>query len=257
MQDDQLPLPPGYVVCPPRKIPTPTDLSEIWEKAHLDGFLKISDLADILSSDDRYQIHLPELWDRFDLNKLRKFPGDISTPESRFGIWFDLLDRLTTGTLAAPKMDAIRYFLPAYKGSQLVQVEVSASEGFASDPDYVKPEEVIKYFKDRLEIPLPDFLFPPEPQPDTAPSDTIVKKLPPNLKRLNEQKDKAKAEKLANKYIADCKSNGKTARIYEAKELIKNNLSKTYTGKHTIHDWIKELFPEESRKERQGRPRKE
>jgi len=87
--------------------------------------------------------------------------------------------------------------------------------------------------------------------------DTRVKKLPNNPKRLREKKDRVKAEEIADKYIKDCESKGATPRIYEAKELIKKKLSAEYKGKHTIHNWIKGLFPEESRKEGQGRPKKE
>jgi hypothetical protein len=84
-----------------------------------------------------------------------------------------------------------------------------------------------------------------------------IKKSPDSPKRTATQKDKEKAVNIAEKYITDCKSKGEIPHIYYAEELIKDKLSKKYTGKHTIHDWIKKDFPEESRREGQGRPKKE
>jgi hypothetical protein len=78
---------------------------------------------------------------------------------------------------------------------------------------------------------------------------TEVKKSPGSRKPTDRQKDIKKATVIAKKYIAD----------YEAVKLIEKEgkLSREYTGKHTIHDWIKGGFPEASREQGQGRPKKE
>jgi hypothetical protein len=86
-----------------------------------------------------------------------------------------------------------------------------------------------------------------------------IKKSPGSRKLTDRQKDIGQAKAIANKYRADCESEGVTPRIYIAVKLIKKEgkLSREYKGKHTIHDWIKEDFPPESRRQGQGRPIKE
>lgn len=86
-----------------------------------------------------------------------------------------------------------------------------------------------------------------------------IKKSSGSSKLTDRQKDIGQATAIANKYRADCESKGKIPRIYVAVKLIEKEgkLSREYKGKHTIHDWIKEDFPPESRKAGQGRPKKE
>jgi hypothetical protein len=86
-----------------------------------------------------------------------------------------------------------------------------------------------------------------------------IKKSSGNRKLTDRQKDIDKATAIANKYIADCESEGEIPRIYIAVKLIEKagKLSREYTGKHTIRDWIKGCFTEVSRRQGQGRPKKE
>jgi hypothetical protein len=68
--------------------------------------------------------------------------------------------------------------------------------------------------------------------------------------------DKNKAKEIAEQYIKDCENRGNTPFIYKAKKLIEGELSRDYKDKKTIHNWIKELFPKESRRQGMGRPKK-
>lgn len=79
-----------------------------------------------------------------------------------------------------------------------------------------------------------------------------------NAKRMAEQKDKEKARESALEYIKGCKNNSEIPRIYKAVKMIKDKgLSRVYQDKKTIPNWIRDLFPAESRIEGQGRPKKE
>lgn len=78
-----------------------------------------------------------------------------------------------------------------------------------------------------------------------------------NLKHTIKKKDKENARKIVNKYIEECKNEGEVPRIFKAIKLMNGKLSGEYKGKHTIRDWIKDLFPKESRRQGQGRPKKQ
>ena len=80
---------------------------------------------------------------------------------------------------------------------------------------------------------------------------------PANTKMMTREKDKNKARQIADRYIKDCCNRGDTPFIHKAIELIKDKLSREYKDKKTIRNWIKDLFPEESRRQGMGRPKKE
>lgn len=76
-----------------------------------------------------------------------------------------------------------------------------------------------------------------------------------NLPVLREvQIYKAEARDMARKYIEKCTQEGKLPRIVEAKKELKLYFGKTGYTDQTYHDWIKDIFPPESRKP--GRPPK-
>ena len=78
-----------------------------------------------------------------------------------------------------------------------------------------------------------------------------------NTKMTDLERDRNIAKKIAQEYIKDCDNRRDIPYIYKAVELIKDKLSREYRDKKTIHNWIKELFPKESREQGMGRPKKE
>jgi len=62
------------------------------------------------------------------------------------------------------------------------------------------------------------------------------------------QEDREECRKIANRYIKDCEKKSLTPIIADAVIKIKEESMKSRYKKETIHNWIKDLFPEESRK---------
>lgn len=73
-------------------------------------------------------------------------------------------------------------------------------------------------------------------------------------KNLFLSEDREKSVELAKEYVRESIENGKIPRIVEAVKLIKENQFKNLYKDGTIHNWIKEFFPPESR--RPGRIKK-
>jgi hypothetical protein len=221
--------PRGYTLTPP-KLPGLEELSVIAARARRDGFIAIQDITMILSSDESYTDRLPVLWEEYQMGIRRNFPDDISTPESRFGVWYALFERWTSKTVAAvpgglrPIKGLPGYIYDTEKDDH---VKVKGSE---VDPDYIIPDNLKSYFTEYLEIHLPAMLFPP----DKA---QLKKSTARTSKNQLKEKVRAVAEKLWKENASITKAD---MALHDDINSIPGASEKT---EKTLGGWIKDLNP--------------
>lgn len=221
---------------------TPYFLDPVWQmmavrEANGNEHIDILHLTCLLGISDIYDRQLPNYWESFQLNKRLGPIPDLDTPEKRIGVWFQLLTRMSHGSVAGiwKGLKPIRR-LKVYEHNE----DTGKYEETKPPMDtggHIRLSDLKQYFE-VYQIPLPPVLFP----------SAIGKKMLPS------QEDRKGAVAIAEKYIALCVGNGVTPRIYEAVEIIKRELTRNMYKDKTIHDWIKDCFPPDSRKP--GRPQK-
>lgn len=93
-----------------------------------------------------------------------------------------------------------------------------------------------------------------EQQNKIAPTIIMTMKAPVKKKLTPAQQDKEIARQITDVYLQDCLRQKSLPSIKAAVDLVKERHMKKLYADQTIHDWIKDLFPPESRKP--GRPKK-
>lgn len=104
-------------------------------------------------------------------------------------------------------------------------------------------------YEDLLEYEEKNGLCVVEHKNDIVPGGATNLVLEPVKKKLTPaQQVKLEARKIVKVYVDDCGSRGSVPSIKDAVDLVKERYTKELYANRTIHNWVKGLFPDESRK---------
>ena len=172
-------------------------LNKISQRAKRDSAIKLQDLTYIMAADESYNDILPELWDKFDLNKANRIPqlnyengrldknGNLKFKEDRVGAWWWVWARLAIITeideFYFKELPPVINSLPLYyfTRGELIKVEDGNKR---KEDHFVKLDDLEAFIKNieekySLNIPLPTRLFP-----DHKDKITAKKALPEEIK---------------------------------------------------------------------------
>jgi hypothetical protein len=136
--------------------------SEIAQKARSFGYIAVDHICYLLAMDRQYSDQLlPRIWKSFQCNIRGPYEPRIHTPKLRAGTWLTLLFRWTFGTVGGipDGLEAIP-LLPVYHYNKAKgKLELPPADKKTYYPCYVRLDELEKYFKETIGIPIPKSLF--------------------------------------------------------------------------------------------------
>ena len=148
-------------------------VGKLAEDAKCNGFVDPLQLSQILADDNQYTDHLPRIWKKFQFDIRLGAEPDISTWNSRAGVWFNLLTRMTTGRVAAVRSNwDIKKRLSLYcYNDEAGELEEKNDQ---VNGQYAKLEDLKRYFAEIVKIPRPRLLFSKEKKttPDNQSKET-------------------------------------------------------------------------------------